>query len=48
MTDVGEPAWPGDAVEVGSIIGAWGVKGWIRVQAYAADPQAVFSSKRWF
>ncbi|MCO5125507.1 MAG: ribosome maturation factor RimM [Rhizobacter sp.] len=48
MTDAGEPAWPGDAVEVGSIIGAWGVKGWIRVQAYAADPQAVFSSKRWF
>ena len=48
MTDPGEPAWPGDAVEVGSIIGAWGVKGWIRVQAYAADPQALFSSKRWF
>ncbi len=48
MTDPGEPAWPADAVEVGSIIGAWGVKGWIRVQAYAADPQALFSSKRWF
>ncbi len=48
MTDAGEPAWPGDAVEVGSILGAWGVKGWIKVQAYAADPQAIFSSKRWF
>jgi 16S rRNA processing protein RimM len=48
MTDPGEPAWPGDAVEVGNVIGAWGVKGWIRVQAYAADPQALFSSKRWF
>lgn len=48
MTDAGEPAWPSDAVEVGSIIGAWGVKGWIKVQAYAADPQAIFSSKRWF
>jgi len=43
-----EPAWPDDAVEVGRIAGAWGVKGWIRVQAFAADPQALFSSKRWF
>jgi 16S rRNA processing protein RimM len=42
------PAWPEDAVEVGRIIDAWGVKGWIRVQAFAADPQALFSSRRWF
>ncbi len=48
MSDADESAWPGDAVEVGSILGAWGVKGWIRVQPYAADPQALFSSKRWF
>lgn len=43
-----EPAWPDDAVEVGRITGAWGVKGWIKVQPFAADPQALFSSKRWF
>ncbi len=43
-----EPAWPDDAVEVGRIAGAWGVKGWIKVQPFAADPQALFSSKRWF
>lgn len=43
-----EPAWPDDAVEVGRIIGAWGVKGWIKVLPFAADPQALFSSKRWF
>lgn len=43
-----EPAWPDDAVEVGSIVAAWGVKGWIKVQPYASDPQALFSSKRWF
>lgn len=41
-------AWPDDAVEVGRVIEAWGIKGWIRVQPYAADPQAVFSSRRWF
>lgn len=43
-----EPAWPDDAVEVGRIAGAWGVKGWFKVQPFAADPQALFSSKRWF
>jgi 16S rRNA processing protein RimM len=43
-----EPAWPDDAVEVGRITGAWGVKGWFKVQPFAADPQALFSSRRWF
>jgi 16S rRNA processing protein RimM len=41
------PSLPDDAVEVGRVLGAWGVKGWIRVQPYADDPQALFSSKRW-
>lgn len=43
-----EPAWPDDAVEVGRIAGAWGVKGWFKVQPFASDPQALFSSRRWF
>src|SRR5712691_9658046 len=42
------PAWPEDAIEVGRIVDAWGVKGWIKVQPFAADPQALFSSRRWF
>jgi 16S rRNA processing protein RimM len=42
------PAWPEDAVEVGRIMDAWGVKGWLRVHPFAADPQALFSSRRWF
>lgn len=29
-------------------MGAWGVKGWIKVLPFASDPQALFSSKRWF
>ena len=29
------------------IIDAWGVKGWIKLQPFAADPQALFSSRRW-
>ena len=43
-----EPPFPDDAVEVGRVVGAWGIKGMIRVQAYAADPLALFSSRRWF
>lgn len=43
-----EPAWPEDAVEVGRVLGAWGIKGWIKVQPFASDPQALFSSRRWF
>ena len=46
--DAAEPAWPDDAVEVGRIVDAFGVKGWIKVQPFASDPQALFSSKRWF
>jgi len=42
------PELPADAIEVGRILGAWGVKGAFKVQAHASDPQALFSSKRWF
>jgi 16S rRNA processing protein RimM len=43
-----ELPWPDDAVEVGRVVGAWGLKGWIKVQPFASDPQALFSSRRWF
>jgi 16S rRNA processing protein RimM len=39
---------PGDAVEVGRIADAWGIKGWFKVLPHSADPQALFSSRRWF
>ncbi len=42
------PPMPADAVEVGRVMGAWGIKGGIKVKPFAADPQALFSSKRWF
>lgn len=29
------------------MLGAWGVKGWVRVQAFSPDPQALFSSRQW-
>lgn len=40
--------WPDDAVEVGRIVDAWGIKGGIKVLPFSADPQALFSSRRWF
>ena len=43
----GEPM-PADAVEVGRVAGAWGVKGWIRIIPHADDPQALFSCRRWY
>jgi 16S rRNA processing protein RimM len=43
-----DPAWPDDAIEVGRIVDAWGLKGWVKVRPFAEDPQALFSSRRWF
>ena len=44
-----EPAeLPPDAIEVGRIADAWGIKGWFKVIPYSASPEALFSSKRWF
>jgi 16S rRNA processing protein RimM len=41
-------SWPEDAIEVGRILGAWGIKGGIKVLPFAADPQALFSARHWF
>lgn len=42
------PPFPDDAIEVGLVLGAWGIKGGIRVMPFSKDPQALFSSRRWF
>jgi 16S rRNA processing protein RimM len=39
---------PADAIEIGRIADAWGIKGWFKVLPYSADPEALFSSKHWF
>ena len=43
-----EPSFPDDAIEVGLVLGAWGIKGGIRVRPFSRDPEALFSSRRWF
>lgn len=40
--------WPDDAVEVAVVTGAWGIKGGLRLKPFSPDPQALFSSKRWY
>ena len=39
---------PADAIEVARIVDAWGIKGWFKVLPHSAQPEALFSSKRWF
>ena len=39
---------PPDAIEVGRVAEAWGVKGWFRVHTYSNSPEAIYSSKRWY
>ncbi len=39
---------PVDAVEVGRIADAWGIKGWFKVLPYSANPEALFSSRQWY
>lgn len=39
---------PADAIAVGRVAGAFGVKGWIKVQPFSLDASALISSKSWW
>jgi 16S rRNA processing protein RimM len=41
-------AWPQDAIQVARIAGAWGVKGWLKVQCFGSNPESLLSTQRWF
>ncbi len=41
-------ALPDDSIEVGRILDAWGVKGWLKILPHSSDPEALFSAKSWF
>jgi 16S rRNA processing protein RimM len=43
----GPPPWPDDALEVGRIGEAWGLKGAFRVLPYANPPEALRAAARW-
>jgi 16S rRNA processing protein RimM len=42
-----DAAWPDDALEVGRIGDAWGLKGWFKVQPYASPAEALLAARRW-
>ncbi|MES2424027.1 MAG: ribosome maturation factor RimM [Pseudomonadota bacterium] len=48
MPDLEPAELPADAIEVGRITDAWGIKGWFRVLSHSNQPEALFSSKRWY
>jgi 16S rRNA processing protein RimM len=44
-------SWPDDAIEVGAIVDAYGLKGWVKVAAHAdagRGGDALLSAKRWW
>jgi len=48
QSDSKDTAFPADAIEVGRIADAWGIKGWVKVQSFSANADALFASRRWF
>lgn len=41
-------ALPADLIEVGRVVSAYGVRGWVKVQPYSADAEALLSVKKWW
>ncbi|MEM5326820.1 ribosome maturation factor RimM [Paraburkholderia sp. JHI2823] len=41
-------SWPTDAVEVGAVIDAYGLKGWLKIAPHAQDGRALLSARRWW
>jgi 16S rRNA processing protein RimM len=39
---------PADAIEVGRIADAWGVKGWFKVLPHSANAEALLAAKKWY
>ena len=48
LSGVEAAEFPADAIEVGRITDAWGVKGWFKVLPFSSSPDALVSSKSWF
>lgn len=39
---------PQDAIELGGIAAPWGIKGWFKVHAHSASPEALFHARDWY
>lgn len=43
-----EASFPADAVEVGAVIDAYGLKGWVKIAPHAQGGSALLAAKRWW
>lgn len=48
MSPMMPSALPDDAIEIGRVLDAWGVKGWLKILPHSTLPEALFSAKSWF
>lgn len=48
MTSLNPCQLPADAVEMGRVTDAWGIKGWIKVHAYSASAEALLAAQHWY
>jgi len=51
LRDESDANWPADAIEVGAVTDAYGLKGWLKVAAHAQGSRggnALLSAKRWW
>lgn len=39
---------PDDLVELGRIVSAYGVKGWVKIQPHSAQAEVLFNAKKWW
>lgn len=46
--DLDKAELPADAIEVGRIHDAWGVKGWLKIIPHSTQPEALFSARQWY
>ena len=43
-----ENSSPQDLIEIGRVLAAYGVKGWVKIQPYSADAGALLAAKQWW
>ncbi|NYT66534.1 ribosome maturation factor RimM [Alcaligenaceae bacterium] len=48
VSDTSSGGAPGDLVELGRVVSAYGVRGWIKIQPHAANGQVLLDAKTWW
>ncbi len=45
---VEEATRPDDLIELGRVLGAHGIKGWVKIQPFSSDSSALASATKWW